>query len=145
MTIKIKEIEGIKVDNDYMQGTVEEIEVIINYLQDMCSVLSNKDEDLFRRFTAFNILRTILVTTIANLKAARFSFVRGHMVHHPLLQTQLAKENGWDSIDLDKEPFFTSPSQANDARNVVSELLKFVAQRDISKVENQEDEQDIKH
>ncbi len=95
------------VPNEAMiNACADEIKSIIIVLTKEVSLLRDTQQDVFLRYTAFNFMSAIIHSFDSTNEMIGLVFNSGHLMNHPLLQTEEAKKEGWDNLDLKNHVFF---------------------------------------
>lgn len=68
--------------------------------------VEDKENDIFLRYMAMMRLESLYECIGHGMKLSSKMFLYGFDLHHPVLQTEKAKEYKWSGIDLEKNPFF---------------------------------------
>lgn len=104
----------IKIDEMYITVKIANfIEMVESILKDI-DILKDTKKDIFDRFLSLNRLDTISEMASAGLKISKLSLVRGFNLHDERLNTQMAKDNGWNKPSTEKDPFFTQNMQESE-------------------------------
>lgn len=127
-----------KIDEEELDLAVKRTKNLIASLQDIVKILEDKNKDIFERYTAYFSSRTVWDATKFATKLDQNSRVAGHDLHSELLQSEKAKEQGWDKFAIDSNPFFISTSEEENKDIKNSQLREFLRPFTESDSEQQE-------
>lgn len=88
--------------------------------------LKNSNEDIFTRYMSYSKLRAFVELGDVFFKIVKHSMIAGHNISHPLINTDEAKQRGWDSIKIEEDPFFTTKEEKENDNEVTAHLRNFL-------------------
>ncbi len=95
-----------EIDNSTILELADDFQKFIDVLQDDIRILRDENADIFKRFMTYFKIGAFIKSTIDIKQHIDNAICAGHMLNHPVLQTEESKEAGWDEINLHYSPFF---------------------------------------
>lgn len=132
----------LKIDEEFLKGLADSARGFINAVEGQINIMTDKKDDVFKRFMAFNKIKDLLETLAFISKLQKENLAAGLYAGHEFFQTEVAKENGWDRNNIEKNDFFIQPKKEQNTMSGivdVSELLRRLAgqvEKDIETKEN---------
>lgn len=106
-------MKGIVIDESHIESLCNVTTSLINHLNNKLIDLSNKDEDIFIRYMAFWRLHTLIGVFKGVNNLTNDLMCAGNDLHHSYFENTKAKENNWDTMDLEVNPFFVQDKMDN--------------------------------
>lgn len=97
----------LKIDEKHIKQMCRDLTHLMrDIVQDIESV-ENEKTDVFTRYMSMVRLGAIFMGAKQSLGMCRHLFTMGFDLQHEFFQTEAAKENGWDKVRIEDNPFFT--------------------------------------
>jgi len=131
--------EEVKIDVKYLRNQALMAVELSKLINRETEIMIDENEDLFVRYIALARLRAIVKGVNMALEVMKDNLIKGHNLHHPLMQTPKAIENDWDKINLEQDDFFTTEKQekSKSFREMIGAAL-FGALKEDAKESNKE-------
>jgi len=97
----------LKIDEKHISKLCRDITLMMRDIVQDIEILENKEKDVFNRYMSLVRLGAIWMGAQQSLNMSRHLFTMGFDVQHEFFQTKSAKENGWDKVNIQDNPFFT--------------------------------------
>lgn len=104
----------LKIDEKHIEKVIIDSLQFIESLTEDIKHLADKNEDIFMRYVAYTRISSELYTIIHIHSALNSMFRCGFDLKHPILNTEKAKELGWDEPKIHKNPFFVNNDNDNE-------------------------------
>jgi hypothetical protein len=111
-------VVDIKIDEKYLKRKSKDLIEFSEFIVDTAKTIADSNADIFERYMALHRMEGMMMGANTSLKIMKNGFTAGNNVSHIMLQSERAKECGWDTQKLEQDDFFTS-DQAEKKREFV--------------------------
>ena len=117
----------IIIDQEAIKSSEMKASIVMKSIQEKIDFIKDENQDLFKRYMAFCSLESFCEFGAKLIELQRKAITEGYYINHELLQTSLAKENGFTELDIEKHAFFTTKEKQekdNKKRETFKAMLK---------------------
>lgn len=104
----------VKIDERQIKTVICKSVHLIKVMDGLIDELNDEKADIFERYKNMQFLASMIQGANFAIAQLHDGFRFGFDAHHPLLQSEKAKERGWNEIKLEGNPFFTSEDEKED-------------------------------
>jgi hypothetical protein len=103
----------LKIDEKHISQMCRDLTLLMRDIVKDIESVEDKDKDVFTRYMSMVRLGAIFMGAKQSLNMCKHLFTMGFDVHHEFFQTHAAKENGWDKVRIEDNPFFVNQDNSN--------------------------------
>ncbi len=111
-------------DNNHLERLASAVEALQDCITIDILLLRNKNADLFERYMAYTRSYFFIRLCEFSGESMKMNLASGHQIHHPALQTEMAKKNGWDTVAKGHPFFIDDDSDEGKEKDSVPSWLK---------------------
>lgn len=110
-------MEEYKLDEEFVMGFLVEFKAYLEAATKQIEILTNREEDIFKRYFAYISLQTALSASTCMAMIGNNCLVRGFNLHHYSLKTDNALYSNWKEPRLDEDPLFKKITPESSVKN----------------------------
>lgn len=96
----------LKIDERHIKKMCRDLTLLMRDIVQDIESIENEKTDVFTRYMSMVRLGAIFMGEKQSLEMSRHLFTMGFDLQHEFFQTPAAKENGWDKVNIEHNPFF---------------------------------------
>ncbi len=104
----------LKIDEKELALLGEHAKDFVDGLKDELACMLDTDADIFKRYMSYFRLSGLVLTAQNYYRVSKHCFHLGHDLNHPVFDTPERTEHNWDTVYIDKNPFFKQPDKISE-------------------------------
>lgn len=115
-------MNDLKIDEKHISKLCRDVTLLMRDMVQDIESLEDKNKDVFNRYMALVRIGAIWMGAQQALSMSKHLFTMGFDVQHEYFQTESAKKNGWDKVNITDNPFFVNEEEQTGIKVEFKEL-----------------------
>lgn len=106
-----------KIDEEHLQHLSKLVRVIVDALSSDKNIMMDQNEDIFKRYMSYVRLSSFFISLKFTQHNIKELLRLGHDLNHDIFKTDGYKNNNWDEIEINSNPFFINKEEQDNESN----------------------------